>query len=211
MKPSIKIAFFFSLIFFSQHYANANTETPLLQSKTQTTATLIAALKSGNHIIYMRHGLTTRKDKHLDKSLTDLTRCETQRNLTEAGISQVEKLGRTIKALNIPIGSVKSSPYCRTKETAQAVFGDFDIDENLRFSMALHSKESTMLGQYLLDSMLATNDLEKNTVYVGHTANLKDGLGIWPKPEGVMVIFKKEDNKIIYKGMIKPNDWPQQY
>ena len=48
--------------------------------------------------------------------------------------------------------------------------------------------------------MLASNDVRTNTVYVGHTANLKDGLGVWPKPEGVMAIFKKQGNKIIFKG-----------
>ena len=210
MIPSIKSIFFICI--FSLCGSNAHAETNLFgtdtKSQKQSTSELIEALKSGNHIIYMRHGLTTRKDKNRDTSLIDLTRCETQRNLTEAGKAQVKHLGQVIKSLNIPIGKVKSSPYCRTKDTAKAVFGEFEVDDNLRFSMALHSKESDMLGKYLFDSMLASNDIERNTIYVGHTANLKDGLGIWPKPEGVMVIFKKVGNTIIFKGMIKPDDWP---
>jgi phosphohistidine phosphatase SixA len=135
-------------------------------------------------------------------------RCETQRNLSEAGKHQVQRLGMIIKSLNIPIGKVRSSPYCRTKDSAQAVFGKFEVDEKLQFSISMNSKESTILGQYLANSMLASSDGKQNTVYVSHTANLKDGLGVWPKPEGVMVIFKKEGNKIILKGMIKPDDWP---
>lgn len=185
------------------NYAFADVETPETLSETA----LVQALKSGNHIIYMRHGLTTRKDKNRDKSLIDLTHCETQRNLTEAGKSQVKLIGSMVKSLNIPIGKVKSSPYCRAKDTAKAVFGDFDVDDNLKFSIAMENKESDMLGKYLLEAMLASHDEKRNTVFVGHTANLKDGLGIWPKPEGVMVILKKEGGKIIFKGMIKPDYW----
>jgi len=169
---------------------------------------LIEALKSGGYIIYMRHGITTRKDKNRTKKAIDLTRCETQRNLTEEGRTQVTRIGAVIKSLNIPIGKVKSSPYCRTKDTAKAVFGDYEVDELLAYSMAKLEKESAMLGQYLHDSILAANDKKNNTVFVGHTANLKDGLGVWPKPEGVAVIFKIEKGNVIFKGMIKPDDWP---
>ncbi len=55
--------------------------------------------------------------------------------------------------------------------------------------------------------MLSSDDQNSNIVFVGHTANLKDGLGIWPKPEGVAVIFKKVNNKINYLGMITPEQW----
>lgn len=169
---------------------------------------LIEALKSGGYIIYMRHGITTRKNKNRNKQPIDLTRCETQRNLTEEGRTQVAHIGAVIKSLNIPIGKVKSSPYCRTKDTAKAVFGEYEVDDLLAYSMAKLEKESAMLGKYLHDSILAAKDTENNTVFVGHTANLKDGLGIWPKPEGVVVIFKVEQGKVVFKGMIKPEDWP---
>ena len=205
MMHSIKIIIVIGLFFFSTNNVNAEAKS----SDIETPLALIEALKTGNYIIYMRHGLTTRKKINRDNNNIDLTRCDTQRNLSEAGKSQVERLGLSIKLSNIPVGKVKSSPYCRAKETAQAVFGKFEIDEKLKFSIAMNSKEATFLGQYLLDSMLASNDVKNNTVYVGHTANLKDGLGVWPKPEGVMAIFKKEGNNILFKGMIKPDDWPK--
>lgn len=194
-----------SLFFLYTKNINAEVKYP----DSQSPALLIEQLKAGNHIIYMRHGLTEKKDRNHDVHLIDLTRCKTQRNLSEAGRFQVLQLGQSIKSLNIPIGQVKSSPYCRTKDSARAVFGEFEIDENLQFSLAMADKESALLGKYLLDSMLASDGVEGNTVYVGHTANLKDGLGVWPKPEGVMAIFKKEGNEIIFKGIIKPDDWPK--
>lgn len=176
-------------------------------NNSQSPKELIESLKSGGYIIYMRHGITTRKDKSRNKRMVDISVCETQRNLTAEGISQVTKIGHIIASQKIPIGQVKSSPYCRTKDTARAVFGDFEVDDLLAFSIGKEEEESEKLGKYLLDSMLATDDDKKNAVYVGHTANLKDGLGVWPKPEGVAVVFKKEGAEIIFKGMIKPNDW----
>lgn len=203
MKNKIPKLFVLILIFSWSKISTAND----IQSAVQPPHELIEALKSGGYVIYMRHGITTRKDKNRSKTSVDLSRCETQRNLTEEGRIQVEHLGQIIKSLNIPIGKVKSSPYCRTKDTAKAVFGEYEVDDLLAFSMGKLEKESAMLGKYLYNSILTSDDTHKNTVFVGHTANLKDGLDIWPKPEGVSVIFKVKEGKIIFKGMIQPNDW----
>ncbi len=191
----------FLCIFTNNVFAEAETSGILPPER------LIEELKAGNHIIYLRHGLTERKDVNRETVLIDLKRCETQRNLSEAGAAQMQRISKAIKTLNIPIGTVKASPYCRAKDSARLVFGELEVDEGLRFSLALPGDESSRLGQYLLDSMLAADDVEKNTVYVGHTSNLKDGLDVWPKPEGVMAIFKKEGNEITFRGLIKPDDW----
>ena len=193
-----------SFLFLMANFSHAQAT----ESDIQPVKALIKSLQSGGHIIYMRHGMTTRKNKNLNKKSIDLGRCETQRNLTKEGKKQINRIGRSISALSIPIGKVISSPFCRTKDTAQVAFGKFEIDDSLAFSMAKEEKESTRLGQYLYKKMLASKGQTKNTVFVGHTANLKDGLGVWPKPEGVAVIFEAKENKIIYKGMIKPDDWP---
>ncbi len=154
-----------------------------------STPQLISKLQSGGYIIYMRHGKTTKKNANRNKKKVDFSRCETQRNLSIEGVAQVKEIGQMIKTLNIPIGKVTSSPYCRTKDTAKNVFGIFSIDENLAFSIGKVEKESKRLGD--------------------HTANLKDGLGIWPKPEGVVVIFEKLESKIKYLGMITPEQWTE--
>ena len=46
-----------------------------------------------------------------------------------------------------------------------------------------------------------------NTVIVSHTANLKEAVGIWPKPEGVIHVFKPRQDQSIYVGKITPNAW----
>ena len=166
---------------------------------------LIKALQSGGHIIYMRHGETDISQKDMSRDSFD--DCSSQRNLSEKGRADVKKIGDSILGLKIPIGRVTSSPYCRTKDTAKLAFGEFDVELNLQFSISKNKAEAKKLGEQLFSMMLDTEITDKNEVFVGHTANLKDGLGIWPKPEGVMAIFKKQDGKIIFKGMVKPDEW----
>ena len=166
---------------------------------------LIKALQSGGHIIYMRHGETDISQKDMSRDSFD--DCSSQRNLSEKGRADVKKIGDSILDLKIPIGHVTSSPYCRTKDTAKLAFGEFDVELNLQFSISKNKAEAKKLGEQLFSMMLDTEITDKNEVFVGHTANLKDGLGIWPKPEGVMAIFKKQDGKIIFKGMVKPDEW----
>lgn len=201
MKKIIKIVLFIASLSFINTQIIAKPQ----YSDVLTPKELITALQSGGYILYMRHGATTRKKSN--NIQMDLGNCETQRNLSTSGLAEVEKIGQIIKSLNIPISTVLSSPYCRTKDTAKAAFGNYNVDPKLAFSFSKNKTESDALGQYLFQIMSASNNPDNNIVFVGHTANLKDGLGVWPKPEGVMAIFKKEQEKVVFKGMIKPADW----
>jgi phosphohistidine phosphatase SixA len=116
-------------------------------------------------------------------------------------------IANKITQLAIPIGQVYSSPYCRTKETAQLTFKQFITVPDLAFSLRKDAYESKRLGEQLRSMMLKTTLTADNTIFVGHTSNLRDGLGIWPKPEGVGVIFKKTEQGINYLGMITPSEW----
>ena len=180
-------------------FATADTPEPL------STPELISALQSGGHIIYMRHGETdvTQKDDHLE-TFKD---CANQRNLTDEGREKLKSIGSTIQKLEIPIGKVLSSPYCRTKESAELTFGEFTVESNLQFSISKNKEEAARLGKQLYLMMLNSEVNTDNQVFVGHTANLKDGLDVWPKPEGVVAIFKKHDGELVFKGMIKPDEW----
>jgi len=155
----------------------------------------------------MRHGQTDSTQRDTDRY--DFNDCQTQRNLSAEGREQVKRIGQAIKRLEIPVGNVSSSPYCRCRDTAKFVFGRFKIEPDLQFSISKAEKESKQLGERLHSMMMNTEVGPKNVVFVGHTANLRDGLGIWPKPEGVMVIFQKQGNKLVHKGMIKPDEWPE--
>ncbi|WP_299871040.1 histidine phosphatase family protein [uncultured Cocleimonas sp.] len=155
----------------------------------------------------MRHANTDRTQMDTDGDTFD--DCDNQRNLSAEGREQAKRIGLIIQKLRIPIGTVLSSPYCRTKETAKLAFGQFGVVSKLQYSFTKNSEEFKRLGADLLTMMKKTEAEEKNDVFVGHSANLKDGLGVWPKPEGVLVVFKKSGEDIIFKGMIQPDEWPK--
>ena len=170
-----------------------------------TSAQLVEALQSGGHIIYMRHSITDHEQR--DSNRNNINDCSSQRNLSTEGIKLAKLIGDKFQSLAIPVGTVMSSPYCRCKDTAELVFGHVEINDDLRFSMSKDQHEMEMLAKKLHQMMLSSDNTKANTVFVGHSSNLRDGLGIWPKPEGVVVIFEKVDNVIKFKGMIKPDEW----
>ena len=174
-------------------------------AETKSVAQLVSALQSGGHIIYMRHSIT---EHTLENKVTEvLGDCSQQRNLSAEGRALATIIGNAMTQLAIPIGQVYSSPYCRTKDTADLTFKQFDVVSDLAFSFRKGEHESRQLGEKLRAMMLKTTLTADNTVFVGHTSNLRDGLGIWPKPEGVWVIFKKTEQGINYLGMIRPLEW----
>jgi phosphohistidine phosphatase SixA len=82
---------------------------------------LLAALRTGGYILYFRHASTDFGQN--DEKMTGYEDCATQRNLTDAGRGEARAIGAAIRALRIPIGDVLASPFCRTMETAQLMFG----------------------------------------------------------------------------------------
>lgn len=175
-------------------------------SEIMPTPELISALQSGGYVIYMRHGETAYDRNDINRH--NLEDCNGQRNLSAKGREDAQRIGRVIKALKIPIGDVSSSPYCRCKDTARLVFGNFHVEDDLHISINKDEEESEYLGDRLYAMMLDADTQSTNVVFIGHAYNLKDGLGVWPKPEGVFTVFQKEEGDLIYRGMIKPDEWP---
>lgn len=93
-------------------------------------AALAAALRSGGYIVYFRHTATDFSQN--DEKMRDFDDCANQRNLTDAGREQAQKIGAVWRTLNIPVGRVLASPYCRTREVAQLAFGRYERAMDVR-------------------------------------------------------------------------------
>ena len=72
-------------------------------------------------MIYFRH--TSTDFGQNDEGMTSYDDCTKQRNLTEQGRAEARAIGAAIAKLQIPIGDVLASPFCRTLETARLIFG----------------------------------------------------------------------------------------
>ena len=90
-------------------------------SESLTGAALLQALRGGGLILYFRH--TSTDFGQNDDAMSGYEDCARQRNLTDRGRDEARRIGGAIKRLDIPIGDVLASPFCRTRETAQLIFG----------------------------------------------------------------------------------------
>lgn len=117
---------------------------------------ILDLLREGGYVIYVRHTSTDRS-----QSDTDLSSCETQRNLDDQGRDDAGFIGRVFPLLEIPVGNLISTQYCRTLETTQLAFGEpnevilrTDLEANINSILATVPEEGT------------------NTIIVAHTGSL---------------------------------------
>jgi phosphohistidine phosphatase SixA len=78
-------------------------------------------LRRGGLILYFRHTATDFSQN--DANMKSFEDCASQRNLIDRGRADARAIGAAIRALAIPVGKVRASPYCRTVETAELAFG----------------------------------------------------------------------------------------
>jgi phosphohistidine phosphatase SixA len=169
--------------------------------------TLVKELKKGGYIIYLRHGVTAESGEK-DVADADLDDCARQRNLSEAGRTQTKGIGQAFRQLEIPIGQVYSSPYCRCIETARNLFGKAEKTKALHFAIHLRTAERASVTSQLLGLLGTPPAAGTNTAMISHTANLQEAVGLWPKPEGVAHIFKPgKDGRFTYVGVMQPDAW----
>lgn len=81
---------------------------------------LWSELKSGGHVVLLRHAVTTPGVG--DPPGMRLDDCSTQRNLTDEGRQHARRIGEAFRTRGISIDRVMSSPWCRCLETARLAF-----------------------------------------------------------------------------------------
>jgi broad specificity phosphatase PhoE len=132
---------------------------------------VVEDLREGGYVVFLRHAATDHSQR--DRLGVPLSDCAGQRNLTDAGREQARSIGRAWRSLEIPVGDVLSSGYCRTRETAELAF------ERATIVPALTGIPPEQVGTYggrvrALRRLLGTSpDEGENTVIVGHIANLE--------------------------------------
>src|SRR5712691_11821792 len=101
-----------------------------LPSRELPSAELLAELRKGGYILYFRHAATdfSQNDERM-KSYED---CAGQRNLIDKGRADARAVGAAIRELRISVERVLASPFCRTVETAQLIFGRAEKMQEVR-------------------------------------------------------------------------------
>lgn len=148
-----------------------------------------AALRSGGHVVLIRHAITEpgigdpEGFKHGD--------CTTQRNLSAQGRSDAKRMGEAFRQRNIPISEVFSSRWCRCIDTARIAFGKATPTSMLDSMFNDREKPNEEKIREVL-SMAAQHSAEKqkgNLILVTHNQNILELTGI-SASSGEMVIAK---------------------
>lgn len=90
---------------------------------------LWALLAKGGQVVLIRHGLTAPGVG--DPPGFKLGDCATQRNLVEEGRREAARLGEALRSRKVPVAGVRSSPWCRTVETARIAFGTEPVVDDM--------------------------------------------------------------------------------
>lgn len=168
---------------------------------------LIETLQKGGNVIYLRHSTTDHASS--DQDPVNYSDPGTQRNLSAEGKTRAAALGKAIRALNITVDRVVTTPFCRGIETGWFAFGKGETAPDLAFAISTDETEAKRLGKSLKQMMSVAPAAGTNSVFISHSANLKEAVGVWPKEEGVMVVFKPLGNgDIEYRGEISIQHWP---
>jgi phosphohistidine phosphatase SixA len=164
---------------------------------------IVRALQDGGHVLVIRHATA---DAEINRQEL-LRSCLIQRNLTEAGRAQARAIGDGVRALKIPIGDVRSSPMCRTRDTARLAFGRATLDRDLVSPGVIGTEADDERRAEDLRAMVA--DLPpagENTVLVTHTGNIGAALGEETVAEGETLVYG-EGGRLV--GRVPAEKWAE--
>ncbi len=134
-----------------------------------------ALLRQGGVIVLMRHAQTVAGTG--DPPGFRLDRCDTQRNLSDAGRAQATRIGQAFRAAEVRVDEVRSSAWCRCVDTAELAFGRHTVWAPINSFFQQGDRErQTAEALQALRSRRATGNL----VLVTHQVNITALTGVYP-------------------------------
>ena len=160
--------------------------------KADSNQNLINELKQGGKLIFIRHAYAPGGG---DPDNFDINDCSTQRNLSNSGREQANKIGSFFKVNNILIDKVYSSEWCRCKETALIAFNEFENKSFLNsfFSSKFAQNKYSQVNN--LKEFIKNNKGKQNLVFVTHYVVISENLN-YLSSSGEIVVSDK-DFKVI--------------
>jgi phosphohistidine phosphatase SixA len=167
---------------------------------------LVEALREGGLVLYLRHTETTEGGVDDVATLGD---CTKQRELSDPGRQDAREIGAAFEELEIPVGRVVASPFCRTVETAELAFGETETDEALLALASTGQDESTQERAMKRGrSLIAAKPSDgTNVVLVGHISNVGPITGASPKEGGTVIFRPYGDGDFQLVAEVPPQGW----
>lgn len=149
-----------------------------------------ALLRDGGRVVLLRHAIAPGSG---DPANFDLEKCATQRNLSDRGRQQAEKIGALFAARAGNPERVLTSRYCRARDTARIAFEDNSVETFAPLDQ-LPTDEAT--AKAANDEVIATVRAfsgSGNLVLVTHLENIRALTGVSPR-EGEAIIVNATES-----------------
>ena len=153
---------------------------------------LINQLEDGGKLIFIRHAYAPGNGDPAGFNLND---CSTQRNLSDDGRKQAQRIGEFFTKNKIEIDKVLSSEWCRCKETAKIAFKNYSTNSFLNSfysSKFSKNKDKQVKAFYYYVKNLES---KKNLIFVTHYVFISEVLNYGPS-SGEIVVSDKNLNII---------------
>jgi phosphohistidine phosphatase SixA len=146
---------------------------------------LWAVLKSGGHIVLIRHAVT--EPGIGDPPGFTIGDCSTQRNLSAKGRADAQRIGEAFRARNIPISNVLSSRWCRCIDTAQLAFGRVTPEPMLD---SMFNDPNRTGGEKVREvfASAARHTGSGNLIFVTHAQNIQALTGVSPSSGELILV-----------------------
>ena len=156
-------------------------------------ARLWSALKSGGHVVLMRHALAPGMGDPSEFALGD---CSTQRNLSDEGRKQAARIGARFRANGLAAAQVLSSQWCRCLETAE-LLGLGPVEEMPVLNSFFQRPDRRNRQTEALKAWLDSQDLDDPLVLVTHQVNISALTGEFASSGEMLFVTLENDEPVV--------------
>ena len=153
---------------------------------------LINQLEDGGKLIFIRHAYAPGNG---DRDGFNLNDCSTQRNLSDDGRKQAQRIGEFFTKNKIEIDKVLSSEWCRCKETAKIAFKNYSTNSFLNSFYSSKFSKNKDKQVKAFNYYIKNLEIEKNLIFVTHYVFISEVLNYGPS-SGEIVVSDKNLNII---------------
>ncbi|WP_170223149.1 trypsin-like peptidase domain-containing protein [Nonomuraea turkmeniaca] len=154
--------------------------------------------------IVIRHAATDHSKP--DAEPVDLDDCATQRNLSAQGRADARTIGHAFRRSGMRVGAVWTSPYCRSRDTAELAFGRAEVVHGLE---RLYPQPDQQAQQRLneLIRRQAPQTGEPNLVIVSHGVYPSILSPAAPIAEGEAALYTRRGDRFALLARVTPAQW----
>ncbi|SIQ60727.1 histidine phosphatase family protein [Marinobacterium stanieri] len=191
MKGFLSVLGLLASLFTAQHLvaADANNEEKALWD----------ALRSPKHFALMRHALAPGTG---DPANFTLGRRETQRNLSEQGRQQAQRIGALFRENGIESAQVFTSEWFRCRDTAE-LLGLGAVTPLPALNSFFRNYEQKEPRTEALKRWLSQRDMDEPLVLVTHQVNITALTGVYPASGEIVVVAQDAENGLRVLGSIR--------